>query len=89
MQKKPSILSYSLLILVSFFWAVPLIWAVITTFRPSNMATSLSFQFAFTLDNLRFVLEGAPFLKYGLNTLIIVFGILGVQLVTITLGGYA
>lgn len=89
MIRKPGISAYILLAAISLLWAVPLLWAVVTTFRPSSMAASFTLQFSFTLDNLKQVFSAAPFLKYGVNTLIIVLGILVVQLVTITLGGYA
>src|SRR5262249_29977394 len=42
-----------------------------------------------TLDNFSEALEAADFVRYYLNTTLVVLGILAVQLVTITLAGYA
>ena len=89
MKTKMSPIKYILLAALCFLWAFPLLWAVVTAFRPSNLATGFSLTPSFTLDNIREVFGAAPFVKYGLNTVIIVFGILGVQLVTVTLGAYA
>lgn len=89
MRRNPSAPAYVLLYLISLIWAVPLLWAVITSFRPGQLAAGFSLKPSFTLDNMRYVLESAPFLRYGVNTLILVCGILGVQLITVTLGAYA
>ena len=89
MKTKMSPIKYILLAALCFLWAFPLLWAVVTAFRPSNLATGFSLTPSFTLDNIREVFGAAPFVKYGLNTVIIVFGILGVQLITVTLGAYA
>ena len=42
-----------------------------------------------TLKNFWGVLDAMPFWRYYWNTLVVAFGILGVQLVTITLAAYA
>ncbi len=89
MNKKMNYVFYLLLAALCFIWAFPLLWAVVTALRPGNMATGFSLELKFTLDNIKEVFGAAPFLKYGLNTLIIVCGILAVQLVTVTLGAYA
>lgn len=89
MKKKTNILIYPILAVICLIWAFPLIWAVITTFHPSSMVVKFSLKPVFTLDNLKEVFYAAPFLQYGINTLIIVCGILAVQLITITLGAYA
>ena len=89
MKKKTKYLIYPLLVVVCLIWSFPLVWAVITTFHPSSMAVNFSLKPVFTLDNLREVFYAAPFLQYGLNTLMVVCGILTVQLITITLGAYA
>ena len=84
MKTKMSPIKYILLAALCFLWAFPLLWAVVTAFRPSNLATGFSLTPSFTLDNIREVFGAAPFVKYGLNTVIIVFGILGVQPVSYT-----
>lgn len=89
MKTKMTPVKYMLLAVLCFLWAFPLIWAIITAFRPASMATKFSFEWHFTLENIRQVFNAAPFLQYGVNTLIIVVGILAVQLFTVTLGAYA
>ena len=89
MAKKPSALSYSFLFIICFLWAIPLFWGIMTAFRPGSMATSFDFSFHLTFENFKQVFATAPFLKYGLNTIIIVIGILSIQFLTITTGAYA
>lgn len=89
MKKNMNAVKYLLLAFLCFLWAFPLLWALITALRPASMATSFSLEPHFTLENIRDVFGAAPFLKYGLNTLMVVAGILAVQLVTVTLGAYA
>jgi sn-glycerol 3-phosphate transport system permease protein len=89
MEKKPGIISYVILIIICLLWAIPLLWAFMTAFRPGAMATSFDFSFIFTFDNYKMVFATAPFLKYAVNSIIIVLGILLVQFITITTGAYA
>lgn len=89
MKKKGTVFLYPVLAAVCLVWAFPLLWSVITAFHPREMAVRFSLAPVFTLENLKEVFYAAPFLQYGLNTLIIVCGILAVQLVTVTLGAFA
>lgn len=89
MKNKPNIGMQLLLILISLLWAVPLLWAVITALKPSRESMLLNWPSSLTLENFKVVFESAPFLQYGLNTVLIVAGILAVQLITVTLGAYA
>lgn len=89
MEKKQGIVSYMVLISICLIWAVPLLWAIMTAFNPGSMATSFRFSLDFTFKNFVGVFETAPFLKYAINSIMIVLGILLVQLVTITTGAYA
>lgn len=89
MKNKPNIWMRLLLILISLLWAIPLLWAVITALKPSREAMTLNWPSGLTLENFKAVFNSAPFLQYGLNTVLIVAGILIVQLVTVTLGAYA
>lgn len=69
---------------------IPLIWVVRTAFIPQDKALDLfSIGWIPTLDNFKRVLAAAPFGQYYINTLIIAAGVLAVQLVIITLAGYA
>lgn len=73
-------------------WAIPMIWTLAVSLHPSDEPLSAANLWAGshpTLDNYRQAFDIAPFARYYLNTILIVAGILGVQLVTITLAGYA
>ncbi|AOY78453.1 carbohydrate ABC transporter permease [Clostridium formicaceticum] len=74
---------------LALVWVIPLLWMVVTAFQPKHLATTLNFHIAFTLDNFIGAWGAAPFLQYYVNTFIIVFGILGIQIVTATLAAYA
>ena len=71
---------------------MPLIWIVLTAFKERNEIFSLVPQWLPahpTLNNFLGVLDAMPFWRYYWNTLVVAFGILAVQLVTITLAAYA
>jgi len=73
-------------------WAIPMIWTLAVSLHPADEPLSASNLWAGshpTLDNYRQAFDIAPFARYYLNTILIVAGILCVQLVTITLAGYA
>ncbi len=78
---------------VGFVWSTPFLWMVVAALRPESYSpsdlASLSPDFVPTLLNFRLAWESADFLVNYANTLIVVSGILAVQLVTITLAGYA
>ncbi|MHB8732977.1 MAG: carbohydrate ABC transporter permease [bacterium] len=77
---------------LAFIWVFPLLWAVTTSFRPPG---SLGGQIASlwvhhpSLANFQEAWSEAPFVRLYYNTAVVVFGILGAQLVTITLAAYA
>lgn len=50
MKSKMSPIKYILLAALCFLWAFPLLWAVVTAFRPSNLATGFSLTPSFTLE---------------------------------------
>lgn len=80
------------LAVVALAWAVPIIWTLAVSVHPSDeplSGTNLWYGSQPNLDNYSQALAIAPFLHYYLNTIIIVGGILLVQLVTISLAGYA
>ncbi|PIE04127.1 MAG: ABC transporter permease [Spirochaetales bacterium] len=79
-------------ILIALLWSVPLIWALIASFRPLGepftrghvwFGSSLSFA------NYLKAFSLAPFLLYFRNTVLLVLLILLVQLVTSSLAGFA
>ena len=86
------IINYTIIILLGIVFIIPLVWVVVTSFSPNNEVIGDSFPLWTwnpTFENYKAAWKAAPFLRYYLNTFIIVTGILAVQLVTITLAAYA
>src|SRR5471032_2414545 len=83
----------ALLCAVAFVWTTPFLWMTVAAFRPesggSRDMASLLPPLSPTWENFALAFESADFAVYYLNTLIVVAGILAVQLVTISLAGYA
>jgi sn-glycerol 3-phosphate transport system permease protein len=91
--KPAATVAAALMCAVTLIWTSPLLWMTVASFRPDNggsidMASLLPPRHP-TLANFAEALESADFLRYYLNTAIVVLGILACQLVTITLAGYA
>lgn len=85
-------LGYAATLLVAGLWMVPFAWMLVAAFNPESTGAgmaSLVPSYVPTLANFREAWTSADFPRYGLNTLIITLGILAVQIVTITLAGYA
>jgi sn-glycerol 3-phosphate transport system permease protein len=81
-----------LLAAASLVMVVPLLWIVLTALKQRNEVFSQIPQWLPahpTLQNFRGVLDAMPFWQYYWNTIVVAFGLLGVQLVTITLAAYA
>jgi sn-glycerol 3-phosphate transport system permease protein len=82
-----------LMLVTAFFWSVPFLWTLVASFRPDNSGgihmASLLPDFVPTLANFKEAFESGDFAVYYLNTAIVAFGILIVQIVTISLAGYA
>jgi sn-glycerol 3-phosphate transport system permease protein len=82
-----------LVALLAFAWATPLLWMLVAAFRPERAAgagmASLVPDYIPSLGNFLEAWESADFALYYLNKIIICAGILAVQLVTISLAGYA
>lgn len=81
-----------LLGVIALGWAVPIVWAMAVSLHPPEeplSASNLWFGSHPTLVNYAQAFQIAPFVQYYANTIIIVFGILLVQLVTTSLAGYA
>lgn len=78
---------------VVLIWSTPFLWMLLATFREqlvgSRDMASLWPAFTPTLTNIKEALSYADFPLLYLNTIIVCAGILAVQLVTITLAGYA
>ncbi|WP_255468764.1 carbohydrate ABC transporter permease [Reyranella sp. CPCC 100927] len=88
----PALLA-ALVAAVAFVWVTPFLWTLVAAFRHESAGSagmaSLLPDFTPTLANFRLALESGEFGLYYVNTIIVVVGVLGVQLVTISLAGYA
>ncbi|HZD26356.1 MAG TPA: carbohydrate ABC transporter permease [Alphaproteobacteria bacterium] len=77
----------------AFVWAAPFLWMIVASVRPDSFGgldmASLLPDANPTLHNFALAWESADFPRNALNTLILVAGTLAVQLVTISLAGYA
>src|SRR5699024_8301947 len=86
-------INYVLLVLLALIFILPLIWVIVTSFSPAREVIDTAFNPFWTskptFQNYKDAWEAAPFLRYYFNTCIIVFGVLIVQLTTITLAAYA
>jgi len=77
---------------IAFFWSIPVIWALIASFRPASDAMSRGdvwFSSTLTVENYTRAWSLAPFGQYYINTILIVVMILAVQMITIILAGFA
>jgi len=75
--------------LLALLWILPLAYAVWTAFHPSEYSTRFVLAAPLTLENFERAWAAAPFARYFLNTTLLVFMILAVQLVLGTLAAYA
>lgn len=78
---------------IALVWAAPFLWMVVASLRPDsfgglNMA-SLIPDFIPTTQHFRYAWEDGNFPLWYLNSFILVTGTLVVQLVTVTMAGYA
>ncbi|MFZ3080405.1 MAG: carbohydrate ABC transporter permease [Bellilinea sp.] len=76
---------------LAILWTIPIVWALVASFRPTTEPMKLGdvwFGSSLTLGNYIRAWSLAPFGQYYVNTIIIVLTILAVQLVTIILGGF-
>ncbi len=82
---------HAVLLLYCLFGVGPLLWAISTSFKPSNeIFTNLSFiPHAPTLDNYTYVLNNTKFGIWFRNTLMIALATTVLAIVIATLGGYA
>ncbi len=77
---------------IALIWSVPVIWALIASFRPASEPISRGdvwFGSTLTFENYIHAWSLAPFGRYYINTIFVVLLILAVQLVTIVLAGFA
>lgn len=90
----PAAIAFTVIIsVVAIVWSGPFLWMIIASFKPQSMGgldmASLWPNFTPTMANFELAWESADFIILYINTLIVVFGTLVVQLVTVTLAAYA
>jgi len=81
-----------ILIALGLLWVIPLVWTLLAAFVPTTQL--LSFTPLEWLQNLTFqafrdAWSVAPFARYYVNTIIWVFGLLFLQLIAVSLAGFA
>lgn len=84
--------THAVLILISAAILFPLIWMVSVSMKPKMEIFSSPYSLIPSspgLDNFSTAWGYAPFGKYYLNTIVIVFGLLAIQLVTVTMAAFA
>ena len=77
---------------IAAIWAVPVIWALVASFRPASEPMSRGnvwFGTHLTFENYERAWSLAPFGQYYINTIVVVLLVLSIQLITITLAGFA
>ena len=84
-----NVLWYTVMSALCFINLIPLLWVVRTAFTPEAQALDLFSPFVPTLQNFRRVMHAAPFAQYYINTIIIAVGVFAVQIILVTLAGYA
>ncbi len=76
-------------ILLALVWIAPLVFAVWAAFHDVSDAIAFDLTARWTLDNFRTAWAGAPWLRYFLNTFLLVTLVLIGQFVLCTLAGFA
>ena len=74
---------------LALLWISPLLYAFWAAFHPSEYAVNFELFAPITLDNFAEALSQAPFLRYGLNTFVLVTMLLASQMVVCTFAAYA
>lgn len=74
---------------LALLWISPLLYAFWAAFHASEYSIHFDILAPLTLDNFREALSQAPFLRYGINTFILVTMLLTAQIVVGTLAAYA
>jgi len=92
-MRRASLIVAGLMLITAFLWSTPFLWTLVASFRPQTAGgigmASLVPDYVPTLAHFREAFESGDFAVYYVNTAIVAFGILGVQIVTISLAGYA
>lgn len=81
-----------LTITLALLWSVPMLWALVASFRPAAEAMQRGdvwFGTRLTMENYLRAWSLAPFGRYYVNTVVVVLMILVIQYVTIVLAAFA
>jgi len=76
-------------VLLAVIWISPLLFAFWAAFHSTSDAVNFNITSAWTLENFRTAWNGAPWLKYFLNTFMLVTVVLIGQFILTTLAGFA
>ena len=76
-------------ILLALIWISPLLFAFWAAFHSTSDAVNFNVTAPWTLDNFRTAWAGAPWMRYFLNTFILVTVVLIGQFILTTLAGFA
>lgn len=93
--KKYKIFTFLFLLVVAFFWVIPLAWGIVTSFKSEMELMTAGFKFLpinWVLDNYTEVLfdnEGTPLFKWFLNSLFISVMHTLLVLIVVSLSAYA
>ncbi len=74
---------------LAILWVSPLLYAIWAAFHANEYAIHFELFAPLTLENFEEALSQAPFIRYGINTFILVTMLLFSQLVVCTLAAYA
>ena len=92
-MRRTSLIVAGLMLATAFLWSTPFLWTLVASFRPQTAGgigmASLVPDYFPTLAHFKEAFETGDFAVYYVNTAIVAFGILAVQIVTISLAGYA
>lgn len=78
-----------LAVLLALVWISPLLYALWAAFHTSSDAVTFNLTAPLTLENFKVAWAGAPWLRYFLNTFLLVSLVLVGQFVLCTLAGFA
>lgn len=78
-----------LALLLAVIWISPLLFAFWAAFHASTDAVNFNLAAPWTLENFRTAWEGAPWLRYFLNSFLLVTSVLIGQFLLTTLAGFA
>ncbi|MFC7760828.1 carbohydrate ABC transporter permease [Catellatospora bangladeshensis] len=75
--------------LIALLTVAPLLWLVLTVFKPAEEVFRNGLPSRFTLDNIRYVLTEVPFGRYLFNSALVSLVVTGVALILHSMAAYA